>query len=378
MSRPHPAKGDKEVTQETVDYTKPLTDSPLDHGFDYFFGISGSLDMFPFVFIRNRELTEIPSVKKKFVRLGDAGEKFEAIDVLPTLTSEACAFIERSVQQQKESGPNAQPFFLYFPLNAPHAPIVPSEEWQGKSGLNNYADFVMQVDDTAGKIVQTLKDCGVEKNTLIIFTSDNGCSPVANIGELNKMGHFPSADFRGHKADIFDGGHRVPFIVRWPEVVPPDSVCHQLIGLQDFMRTCAQIIGIDLPDTAAEDSISFLHALKDPTGKSTPADIVRRTEQIHHSINGSFAIRQGDWKLCLCPDSGGWSAPRPGTDKTKELPKVQLFNMNKDKSETTNRQKNNAERVEQLRNRTQTIIDSGRSTVGANQKNDVPVRMVKP
>lgn len=373
-------KGEREVTQETVDYTKSLTDSPNEHGFDYFFGISGSLDMFPFVFIRNHELTEIPTVKKKFVRLGDAGESFEAVDVLPAITDEACAFIRKSVQEQQKSG---RPFFLYFPLSAPHAPIVPAQDWQGKSGLGDYGDFVMQVDDSVGKVLQTLQECGVEKNTLVIFTSDNGCSPVAKVQELERQGHFPSAGYRGYKADIFEGGHRVPFLVRWPNVVAPGTVCEQLIGLQDFMQTCAEINKIALPDSAAEDSISFLHALKDPAGQTTAPSVLRRTVQIHHSINGSFAIRQGEWKLCLCPDSGGWSFPRPNSPEFwKQNPPfspLQLFNIQLDEAETTNvsLETGNLATVRELQELTKKIIDDGRSTPGQVQSNDTSVQMIK-
>lgn len=355
--------GDRSRKIETgweIDYGRPIADGPLSVGFDDYFGISASLDMPPYLFIRRDRAEGIPTVEKTFVRKGPAVAEFEAIDVLPALVRTARSLIDTNAQAAR----GGKPFFLYLPLSAPHAPIVPTPEWQGKSGLNAYGDFVMQVDAAVGQILASLESNGLADHTLVIFTSDNGCSPVAKYPELLAKGHDPSAGFRGTKADIFEGGHRVPLIVRWPGNVKPGTVSDQLVCLTDLFATCAEILGTHLPDTAAEDSVSFLPAL---LGTATG---VLRTSIVHHSINGSFAIRQGSWKLILCPDSGGWSAPRPGSDEAKGLPAVQLYDLSKDSAERHNVQADHPEIVERLTKQLEQLVASGRSTPGAAQRND--------
>jgi arylsulfatase A-like enzyme len=203
------------------------------------------------------------------------------------------------------------------------------------------------------------------------MTSDNGCSPSANFAELAEKGHNPSYVFRGTKADIWDGGHHIPFLVRWPEKIKPGSTTGQITCLTDFMATCAEIIGAKLPDNAAEDSVSMLPAF---LGK---ADKPLREAIVHHSINGSFAIRQGNWKLELCSGSGGWTAPRPGTAAAKALPAVQLYDMAGDIGEKTNTQANHTELVDRLTRLLEKYVADGRSTPGAPQKNDVPIELWK-
>ncbi|MCX6978668.1 MAG: sulfatase-like hydrolase/transferase [Verrucomicrobia bacterium] len=234
----------------------PITDGPTTRGFDYFFGISASLDMPPFAFIENNHYTEAPTAVKSWVRKGPAAPSFEAVDALPTLTQKSIAFIDGRSKIK-----NAPPFFLYVPLTSPHTPILPSPQWQGKSPLGPYGDFVMQTDDAVGQILAALDKADLRKNTLVIFTSDNGCSPAAGTARLEKLGHFPSGEFRGYKADIWDGGHRVPFIVRWPNVVTPGSSSSLAICHTDLLATCADISGVPLPETAGEDSFSFLPIL---------------------------------------------------------------------------------------------------------------------
>ena len=249
---------------------------------------------------------------------------------------------------------------------------MPTKEWQGKSGLNHYADFVMQTDHAIGQLMAELDKQGLTENTLVIVTSDNGCSPQADFPGLLAKGHNPSHEFRGHKADIFDGGHHIPFLVRWPARVKAGTLSQQLLCLTDFMRTVADILGAKLPDTAAEDSVSFLPAL---LGQEQHFPI--REAVVHHSINGSFAIRQGNWKLELCRDSGGWSEPRPGTPKAAALPAVQLYDLNKDIGEQTNVQEQHPEVVARLTKLLEKYVADGRSTPGAPQQNAVEVKLVK-
>ena len=283
-----------------VDYTGEIKNGPCDLGFDRFFGISASLDMPPYVYVRDRMPTEPATVEKAFNRKGPAAAGFEAVDVLPTITKEAVQFIGDEAKSD-------HPFFLYFPLNAPHTPIVPTGEWQGKSGINKYGDFTMQVDWTVGQVLQAIDDNGIADNTLVIFTTDNGCSPAANIPELEAAGHDQNYIYRGHKADIFEGGHRVPFVARWPGKVKAGSRSDQLVGQLDLLATAAEIVGAEVGESGGEDSVSFLPAL---LGEATEPI---RTSIVSQSIGGQFAIRDGNWKLCLCPGSGGWSdtAARP-------------------------------------------------------------------
>ena len=342
-----------------VDYTKPIQNGPNAVGFDYYFGITASLDMPPYTFIENDRVTAVPTVEKTWIRQGPAAADFEAIDVLPTLTRKAVDY----VTQRAAAAKAGTPFFLYLPLNAPHTPILPTAEWQGKSGLSPYGDFVMQVDATVGQLLRTLDEQGIAQNTLIIVTSDNGCSPAAKMEEMIAKGHHPSGPFRGHKADIFDGGHRIPFLVRWPGRIKAGSTSDQLICLTDLMATCAEIVGAKLPDNAGEDSVSILPALLDQ------ADKPLREAVVHHSFNGSFSIRQGRWKLEFCPDSGGWSFPRPGSVAAQKLPPVQLYDLAGDIGEQANVQDQHPEVVAQLTKLLEKYVADGRSTPGAPQPN---------
>ncbi len=346
-----------------VDYSQPIQNGPLTRGFDFFFGISASLDMPPYVFIRNDHVTAVPTTEKKWIRKGPAAADFEAMDVLPELTRQATDFVHR----QAAAARAGHPFFLYLPLSAPHTPIVPTAEWAGKSGLNDYGDFVMQVDRTVGQVLEALETNGLARTTLVIFTSDNGCSPAANFPELAAQGHHPSYHFRGYKADIFDGGHRIPFIVRWPGRVAAGARSPQLICLTDLFATCADLLGEKLPPNAAEDSVSLLPAWRGRAQRPL------RQAVIHHSINGSFAVRQANWKLELCPDSGGWSPPRPGSKAASELPPLQLYDLAHDIGETNNVAAAHPKIVRRLTDLLKSYVANGRSTPGPSQTNTTPV-----
>ena len=351
-----------------VDYRKPILQGPMDVGFDRFFGISASLDMPPYVFIDDRIATEDATVEKAFHRKGPAGPKFEDVDVLPEFTKQAVRYINERASHAKKG----TPFFLYFPLNAPHTPISPAKEWQGKSGVNKYADFTMQVDATVGQVLEALDSNKIVDETLIIFTTDNGCSPAANIPELEAAGHDQNYIYRGHKADLFEGGHRVPFVARWPERVKAGSVSHQTIGQLDLLATAAEITGGKHPENAGEDSVSFLSVLLGKDGESA------REALVSQSIGGQFAIRKGKWKLLLCPGSGGWSAPRPGRADFSEMPPIQLYDLENDPGEENNLQAEHPGKVEELKSLLASYIAEGRSTPGARQENDANIEMIKP
>lgn len=348
-------------------YVDPITDGPLQHGFDYYFGISASLDMPPFVYIENDHFVTEPTVEKRWVRSGPAAEDFEAIHVLPDFTRRAVAYIE----EQAPAARDGQPFFLYLALAAPHTPILPTPEWEGKSGLGPYGDFVMQVDASLGELMQVLQTAGIADNTLLIFTSDNGCAPAAGVDQLEAQGHYPSADLRGYKADIWDGGHRIPFILRWPNQVRAGTTASELYCLTDLMATCAEIIGAELPTDAGEDSVSLLPALQQEANDTRSAAVV------HHSLDGYFAIRRGQWKLELCAGSGGWAAPREYAARQQNLPPIQLYDMSADIGEKINVADQHPEIVQELTELLDTYIENGRSTPGPLRSNDAPINLHK-
>lgn len=350
-----------------VDYSKPIQNGPNSVGFDYFFGISASLDMPPYVYIENNKSQGIPTVTKAFFREGPAHKDFEAIDVLPRITEKTVELIDEHATAAKKG----KPFFIYFPLNAPHTPILPTPKWQGKSGINAYCDFVMQVDDTVGQVIRALKAQGIHENTLVIFTADNGCSPAANFKEMTDKDHYPSYQFRGHKADIYEGGHRVPFIANWPAHIKAGTHSDQLTCLTDLMATAADIVGAKLPDAAGVDSVSILPAME---GKATKP---LREAAVHHSIRGAFSIRKDHWKLELCPGSGGWSFPKPGKDDLSGLPAIQLYDLNADVGEQKNVQAEHPEVVKELTALLQSYADKGRSTPGKPQENNGAVDIFK-
>jgi arylsulfatase A-like enzyme len=352
-----------------VDFTQPIRNGPTRVGFDHFFGISASLDMVPYAWIENDRVTRVPDRDGDFpwfhgrerrTRRGPVAEGFDAADVLGEITRRAVEYIGQRATEAR----GGRPFFLYVPFASPHTPILPTAEWQGKSGLNAYADFTMETDWSVGQILNALDEHGLTENTLVMFATDNGCSPEADFPELAAAGHHPSGPYRGHKADLFEGGHRVPFFARWPGRIAAGSEYSHPVGLTDLLATCADLLDVNLPDNAGEDSVSLLPVLLGQTDEPVRESIV------HHSINGSFAIRQGRWKLMLCPDSGGWSAPRPGSDAAEGLPPVQLYDLEADPGEQRNLQAQHPDVVRNLIARLEQLVNDGRSTAGLPQANN--------
>lgn len=349
---------------DQVDFSKPIQHGPTTLGFDYFYGIAGSLDMAPYVYVENDRPTALPdretvNTGMQFWRKGPTGADFDHEQTLPN-------FIARAEQYILEKSREDRPFFLYLPLPAPHTPILPIKEFQGKSGLNPYGDFVLMVDAMVGRIMQALEKAGIRENTLLVFTTDNGCSPEARFEELAAKGHRPGGIYRGHKADLFDGGHRIPCMVRWPRRIRPHAV-DQTVCLTDFMATFASLAGDTLKENEGEDSYDLL-----PLWLHTDPQPTLREATVHHSIEGDFTIRRGDWKLLLSASSGGWSYPAPGKDDDviRSLPKFQLYNMRTDPGETRNVCDEHPEIVTELRDLMARYVREGRSTPGLPQKND--------
>jgi len=356
---------------DSIDFSKPVSSGPISLGFDYFFGFSGSLDMPPYVYVENDQPTSLPDrittgnnitygypgYDGSFWREGPTGSDFNHIDCTPEFFVRAANYI---IEKQNSK----TPYFLYLAIPSPHTPILPTPEFSGKSGLNQYADFVMMIDSEVGKLLDLLERGGESRNTIVVFASDNGVSPWADIKTLESHGHNPSYIFRGYKADLYEGGHRIPCVMQWPAAINRPHKIEQTICLNDFMATFAAITGYQLSDNEAEDSYNLLPAILKPGYNK-----IIREATVHHSINGSFAIRKGDWKLLLAPGSGGWRYPRPGREEDS-LPPVQLYNIKEDPSEKINLQSEFPEKVNELKELLLKCIKSGRSTPGKSQKND--------
>ena len=344
-----------------VDFSKPVENGPKEKGFVYSYGHCGSLDMAPYVWVENGMPTAVPTKetgrtkqesKNGWWRNGPTSDDFDHEDVLPNLT-------RRAVKHVKEQAKTGKPFFLYLALPSPHTPVLPTPEFKGKSGMKSaYADFVTMTDDTVKQVLNALKEAGVDENTLFVFTSDNGCSPEADFAELEAQGHDPSHIYRGHKADIFEGGHRIPFLVRWPAKVKAGSTCSDPTCLTDLIATLSDVLEVKLPKDAGEDSVSMLPNLFGESGAPV------REATIHHSINGTFAIRQGKWKFIDAPHSGGWSSPRPRDKKLyAKLPAVQLYDLKNDPGESKNVHEQHPEVVKSLQGLLEKYKKEGRSTL---------------
>ncbi len=206
-------------------------------------------------------------------------------EVLPTIAKRGTEWILAQAKTE-------EPFFLYLSLTSPHTPIAPSEPFQGKSGISTYADFLIETDEVVGQVMTALDQAGVADNTLLIFTTDNGTASSARFGQLKQKGVDLRHHLKGNKGQIHDGGHRVPFAARWPGTVQPGSTCGEVICLNDFMATVADLLEVPLPDNAAEDSTSILPLLTGEAGSLPTHPMV-----VHHDYRGNFAIRNGKWKL---------------------------------------------------------------------------------
>ncbi len=348
----------RSVWQEV--FSQPIGGGPVTRGFDRYFGTDVPNHP-PFCFIENDRTVGIPTafLPARLVGNNQASIQGPALadwtlePILPALGERAASFIAESAQKP-------EPFLLYLPLTSPHTPLSVNEEWKGKSGLNLYADFVMETDALVGRVLEALEKSGEAENTLVIFTADNGCAPYIGKSDLQKMGHYPSGPLRGAKADAWEGGHRVPFIVRWPGTVKPGSVCHQLVYQADFLRTFAEVFGVKLPDNAGEDSFSLMPLLKGE-------DIAIREHAVSASIQGTPALRSGSWKYIPAPGSDGW-----GTGGDQSQP-VQLYNLADDLSESKNLAATMPEKVAEMNALLEKLIIAGRSTAGAAQPNDVAV-----
>lgn len=348
--------------QQEIDFTGKVEGGPAGCGFDYYFG-DDVPNWPPFVWIENGRMLGVPATDLTFEKhyysnngIGVEGWSLEA--VLPKIT-------EKSVEYITNSAKDKEPFFLYFPLTSPHSPIAPSKEFAGKSGISDYADFIMETDWCVGQVLKAIEISGIAANTLVIFTADNGTAPgEANFAKLRANNAELQNHWRGNKADAFEGGHRVPFVARWPGQIKAGTKSAQIISLVDIMATCADAVGVKLPETAAEDSVSLMPVFKDATLETPLHEAV-----ICHSISGAFVVRRGDWKLLYCAGSGGWSLPKDGEALKQSLPKWQLYNLAADPKESDNQIEGHPEMIAELTKILRSYVEKGRSTPGAVQQN---------
>jgi len=334
------------------DYSRPIIGGPNSLGFDYFFGIAGSLDMPPYCFIENDRTVGIPSVEKHPYNpqqkkgLMVPGWRDEDVDA--TFADRAVAFLEETVRSDPQ-----RPFFLYLTPSAPHRPCMPPGFAKGKSKAGPRGDMVWVVDWMVGRVLDALERLGVADDTLLFVTSDNGARLADVDGDTH--GHKSCGDLRGQKADIWEGGHRVPFVARWPGRIAPGSVVRTTVGIFDLAATVADILGVELPPWAAEDSFSLLPLLLGRRAAAHP-----REATVHHSVAGMFAVREGQWKLIRGLGSGGFSEPRQ-EEPQPGGPKGQLYDLEADLRETTNLWLEEPDVVERLDQRLATCRESGRS-----------------
>lgn len=345
-------------SKEREDWTEPFDTGPHTVGFNESMGIPSSLDIPPYCWVRNGQAEPPPTerVAKSehrrkggggFWREGPASPGFDFQGVLPKTIDESV----RIVREQSTRGAE-EPLFLYVALSAPHTPWLPLESEQGKTPVGHYGDFVASVDSQVGRLLDAIEENGLAENTLLIFTSDNGAHwPQADVA---KWQHDGNNQRRGQKADIHEGGHRIPLLIRWPGVVQPGVEITDTVCLTDLYETVRSAAGLSRKSTGGEDSLNLVPLLQ--TGE-TPGP---REAIVHHSLDGMFAIRKGDWKLIEGLGSGGFTAPKR-RKPTKEEPTVQLYDLDKDPTELNNIASEHPEIVAQLQSLLDRYRKDGRS-----------------
>lgn len=344
------------------DWSKEIPDGPLAHGFDHYFGDS-VINFPPYCWIRDNKVVTVPdstlrpqNIQQKTkegnweVRPGPAMADWDFYQVLPTLAEEGEKYLRGRKDQEK-------PFFLFFPFPSPHAPIIPTDEFDGKSGAGPYGDFVVQTDDVVGRLTQALKDSGEYENTIIIFSADNGPEHYAYPRE-EKYGHWSAEPFRGLKRDIYEGGHHVPFLIKWPGKTKPGSVENALVSQIDIMATLANYLNFPLPDDAAEDSHNLLPLFDGKTEKI-------RESHIHNTAKDKYAIRVGDWLYIDAPSGNHNGRKALPFEERRNYPeddqKVALYNLKEDIAQRHNLAAKHPEKVKAMKAELEKIRAQGSS-----------------
>jgi arylsulfatase A len=349
----------------TWDFTKAIQGGPTDRGFDYYFGVDLP-NLPPFTFIENKHVFIQPTEKYKTVptdgeylpthSLGaPTAPNWRMQDILPEITRRAVRHIHQQAKHDK-------PFFLYFSMTSPHEPISPSKNFQGKSRIAPIADFVMETDWSAGQVIKAIDEAGIAENTVVIFTGDNGHSHYTGWEKLLKAGHMPSGPYRGHKGDVWEGGHREPLVVRWPNRIGAGTSSDQMVCLTDLFATCADLAGAALPADGAEDSFSFLSSLLG--GKQAGG----RTTLINHSNHGEFAYRDGPWKLV-------YKLSGRNLRESRGKPTIaELYNLSTDVGEKNDLFEQRPEVARKMIEGLRALIERGVSRAGIESSNDTSVR----
>ena len=359
----HLGLGFAKTASGEFDFDKAISDGPHTHGFDESFIIPASLDFPPYVYIRDGQITgrplgHQPALKfPRFMRAGELAPDLDPVGVLDELARQAGEFIRREAELER-------PFLLYLPLTAPHKPVWPANRFRGRTDLGPYGDFVAHVDDAVGSVLKAIDEAGVARNTLVLFTSDNGSfmyrlSGVSEtdhtddptVQSYRALNHTANYVYRGTKADIWEAGHRVPFFVRWPGEVPAGTVTDDTVCLTDVFATLVDVLGKPAADDAAVDSFSFLATLRGKERTQVRAPV------IHHSSGGMFAIRDGRWKLVAGNGSGGRERPR---GEAFGRP-YQLFDLEADPSEKRNVYERHPAVASRLEHELERIRSRGRS-----------------
>ncbi|MEX1049118.1 MAG: arylsulfatase [Akkermansiaceae bacterium] len=355
IRKPGSPKNSKKHTD--FDWTKPFRGGAIDHGFDYYFG-DNVINFPPYTWIENQRFLQEPDITFTTTarvtkegnweaREGPGRSDWDFYQVLPTLTEKAVEYLHARKDEPA-------PFFLYFPLPSPHAPIVPNDEFDGASKAGAYGDFVVETDHACGRLLTALREAGLYDNTIILFTADNGAEAYAYERDA-KLDHWSSAPLRGLKRDIYEGGHRVPTILRWPGVTQSGSATTALFSQADLMATIAGYLGFELPENAAEDSYDLWPYLQD-RGKEAP-----RTTLVHNTYKDRYAIRDGDWVL-INHSTGTDRQPPEAWRKKHKVPaytglKVGLYNLKDDLGQRYNLAEKHPQKVAEL----QTLLHSIRS-----------------
>jgi arylsulfatase A len=359
----HPKRG---VSYDDFNWNKSIPGGPLAHGFDYYFGDT-VINFPPYVWIENDKVTQIPDtmVDRKLWKIKEGGAGFRdgpmitgwnPYENIPTTTQKGIEYINKHAKDEK-------PFFLYFAYPSPHSPIIPNDEFDNTSEAGAYGDLVVETDDSIGQLLQALKDAGIEDNTLVIFSSDNGPENTAYLRD-RKFDHWSSSPYRGLKRDLYEGGHRVPMIVRWPDNVPANTKTDELISQVDIMATLADLVGFQLTEGTAEDSFSQLPLW---TAKSEQSS---RQSLVHNTFEGKYAIRSDDWTLIAHETGNG--IPTRGLAKfnyptwlekhgyeSDDYGKGQLFDMKNDKEQHHNLIDKHPEKAAEMLKQLETIKAQG-------------------
>lgn len=324
-------------------YDNSLPGGPVDQGFQSFFGIRASTDIPPYFYIRGDKAVMPPTdeigdnatdgwspIQGEFWRAGGISPDLKLDQVLPRFTDEAIEVIKKRDEEK--------PLMLYLAYPAPHTPWLPSEEFKETSKAGMYGDFMTMVDDEIGKVLSALEEAGMTEDTLVLFTSDNG--PVWYEEDVERLGHDSSGGFRGMKADAWEAGHRMPFIIRWPEAVEAGSVADKTISFTDLLATLAELTGGELTADGGPDSHSFLSTLRGKSARERPPVVMQSGRKL-------MTIRSGDWKLIEGKGSGGFT--KVSAEALKEEPEAQLYNLAKDPGEENNLFEEMPEVVDRLR-----------------------------